>query len=273
MFKILEKKQLTAEITLLEIEAERISKKTKPGQFVIVRIDEYGERIPLTIAETSIYKKSITIIVQSIGATTKKLASLEKDDSILDLVGPLGKPTEFDNAKNICVIGGGVGCAIAYPSAKYCFDNGLNVDIIAGFRNKDYVILEDKMKNVAHKLVVTTDDGSFGVQGFVTDQLEKLLMDNEYDLVIAIGPVKMMQAVCNITKPKNIKTLVSLNPIMIDGTGMCGGCRVTIAGQTKFACVDGPDFDGHLVDFNELINRNNTYLEQESHACKMEESI
>lgn len=270
MYPIIKKKQLNSNVTLLELTAPLIAKKAKPGQFVIVRINEFGERIPLTIADFDREKGTVTIIVQAIGKTTIQLSDLNEGDSVLDLVGPLGMPTELEGAKKVCVIGGGVGCAIAYPQAKALHNMGAEVDIIAGFRSKDIVILEDEMKEVCDNLYITTDDGSYGEKGLVTTKLESLIADgNNYDLVIAIGPVIMMKFVALTTKKYDIKTLVSLNPIMIDGTGMCGGCRVTVDGKVKFACVDGPDFDAHKVDFDELMLRNSTYKEDEQHACRI----
>ena len=268
MYKIIEKKVLNSYVTELKIEAPFIAKKVQPGQFVIIRIDEKGERIPLTVADFDKQKGSITIIFHAIGYTTKKLSQMNEGEFILNCVGPLGKPTEFDSPKNVVVIGGGAGCAIAYPSAKYLFNKGIDTKIIAGFRNKDFVILEDEMKNVSNELF-TTDDGSYGEKGFVTDILKEIIENETIDLVIAIGPIPMMKFVSDITKKKGIKTIVSLNPIMIDGTGMCGGCRVKVGGETKFACVDGPEFDGHLVDFDELIHRNSFYKEEEDHICKL----
>lgn len=270
MFKIIHKQALNAAVILMDIEAPFIAKKAKAGQFIIFRIDEKGERVPLTIAGYDREKGFITIIFQIAGATTQQLAELNEGDSILDIAGPLGVPTHIDaNAKKICVIGGGVGCAIAYPQAKELFDRGLEVDVIAGFRSKDIVILEEEFKKTSSNLIICTDDGSYGKKGFVTDALKELIeAGNKYDAVIAIGPVPMMKFVCAVTKPFGIKTIVSLNPIMIDGTGMCGGCRVTVGGEIKYACVDGPDFDGHEVDFDELMKRNSTYREHE-HECRM----
>ena len=207
--------------------------------------------------------------VQAIGFTTKKLTALNVGDGVLDLVGPLGTPTDFGSPKKAIVIGGGVGCAIAYPQAKYLHSIGVDVTVIAGFRSKDIVILEDEMKAVSNALFVTTDDGSYGRKGLVTEVLNELLSKDSYDLVIAIGPVPMMKFVSLTTKPFGVKTIVSLNPIMIDGTGMCGGCRVSVGGETKFACVDGPDFDGHLVDFDELMRRNGFYKQEEVHKCRL----
>lgn len=270
MFKIVHKRVLNPSVVLMDIHAPFIAKKAMAGQFIIFRIDEKGERVPLTIAGYDREMGSITIIFQIVGKTTEHLASLNEGDVLLDVAGPLGIPTHVDeNAKKVCVIGGGVGCAIAYPQAKELYDRGLKVDVITGFRSKDIVILEDEFKKTCDNLIVCTDDGSYGKKGFVTDALKELIeAGNEYDTVIAIGPVPMMKFVCSVTKPYNIKTIVSLNPIMIDGTGMCGGCRVTVGGKIKYACVDGPDFDGHEVDFDELMKRNSTYREQE-HNCRM----
>ena len=269
MFKLLRKKILNSSVTSLTFEAPLIAKKVEPGQFVIVRIDEKGERIPLTVSDFDRKNGNLTLVVQAIGYTTKRLTSLNEGDYIADIVGPLGKPTEFAKPKNVIVIGGGVGCAIAYPQAKALHGMGAKVTVIAGFRSKDIVILEDEMRAVSENLYITTDDGSYGRKGLVTDVLNQLLSENSYDLVIAIGPVVMMKFVSLATKPFGVKTLVSLNPIMIDGTGMCGGCRVTVGGETKFACVDGPDFDGHLVDFDELSRRNGFYKTEETHKCRL----
>lgn len=269
MYKILDKRVLNSEVTALTIEAPFIAKKVQPGQFVIIRTDEKGERVPLTVADFNREKGTVTIIFQAIGFSTKKLAQFNIGDSISDCVGPLGVPTEFGNPKKAIVIGGGVGCAIAYPQAKALYNMGVDTTVIAGFRNKDIVILEDEMKAVSDKLYITTDDGSYGQQGFVTNVLADLISKDTYDLVIAIGPVPMMKFVAKTTEKQKIKTIVSLNPIMIDGTGMCGGCRVTVGGETKFACVDGPDFDGHLVDFDELMRRNGFYREEEAHSCRL----
>lgn len=274
MFRILKKKSLNESVTLMEIEAPYIAKKAKPGQFIIFRVDENGERVPLTIADHDAKKGTVTIIFQHAGAATIRLAQLNEGDFILDFVGPLGVASHFDGAKKAAVIGGGVGCAIAYPQAKYLHSMGVQVDMIAGFRSKDIVILEKEMNEVCDRLVLATDDGSYGKKGFVTDMLQELLdAGNSYDIVIAIGPVPMMKAVCAVTRPYGIKTMVSLNPIMVDGTGMCGCCRVTVDGKIRFACIDGPDFDGHLVDFDELMLRNQFYRKQEAadkeHVCKL----
>lgn len=269
MFKIVDKKQLNSSVTSLTFDAPFIAKKVKPGQFVIIRIDEKGERIPLTVSDFNSDNGTLTVVVQAIGFTTKKLTALNVGDSVLDLVGPLGLPTDFGAPKKAIVIGGGVGCAIAYPQAKYLHSIGVDVTVIAGFRSKDIVILEDEMKAVSNAYFVTTDDGSYGRKGLVTEVLSELLNKGSYDLVIAIGPVPMMKFVSLTTKPFGTKTIVSLNPIMIDGTGMCGGCRVNVGGETKFACVDGPDFDGHLVDFDELMRRNSFYKQEETHKCRL----
>jgi len=266
LFKIVCKKQLNDQVVLIKFDAPLIAQKAKAGQFIIFRIDEYGERVPLTIADTDKDNGTITIIFQVVGSSTQMLSELNEGDSILDLVGPLGRPTEVEGVKKAIVVGGGVGCAIAFPVAKALHEQGAKVDVIAGFRNRDIVILEDEFKAVSDTLTITTDDGSYGTKGFVTDALKAILdKDSDYDLVVAIGPVPMMKFVSLTTKPYAVKTLVSLNPIMIDGTGMCGGCRVTVGGEIKFACVDGPDFDGHLVDFDELMLRNRFYKKQEEH--------
>ncbi len=267
MYKILEKTALNPSMTKMVVEAPLIAKKAKPGQFIIFRVDEYGERVPLTIADTDKERGSVTIIYQKVGASTMLLDTLEEGESILDFVGPLGVPTELEGYRKVAVIGGGAGCAIAYPQAKALFNMGVSVDVIAGFRNTELIILEDEMKAVSDNLYLMTDDGSNGNKGFVTTALEENIKNGAgYDLVIAIGPVPMMKAVCNLTKPYGIKTIVSMNPIMIDGTGMCGGCRLTVGGKTKFACVDGPDFDGHEVDFDELMKRNVMYRNSEQTA-------
>ena len=274
MFKIVNKRVLNPSVVLMDIQAPFIAKKAKAGQFIIFRIDEQGERVPLTIADYDRENGTITIIFQIVGKSTERLAALNKGDALLDVAGPLGIPTHIDeNAKKVCVIGGGVGCAIAYPQAKELFEKGVEVDVIAGFRSRDIVILEEEFSKKCKELIICTDDGSYGKKGFVTDALkEQIEAGKKYDAVIAIGPVPMMKFVCAVTKPYDIKTIVSLNPIMIDGTGMCGGCRVTVGGQIKYACVDGPDFDGHQVDYDELMKRNSTYREFEAHDrenCRM----
>jgi 2-polyprenylphenol hydroxylase and related flavodoxin oxidoreductases len=269
MFKIMEKRKLNDSMTLMVVDAPFIAKKANAGQFIILRVNEYGERIPLTIADYDREKGTVTIIYQIVGKTTMVLDQLNEGDAILDFIGPLGKASELEGYKKVAVIGGGAGCAIAYPQAKALHNMGAKVDIIAGFRNTDIIILEDEMKAASDRLIITTDDGSNGNKGFVTDALRKNIEDGAgYDLVIAIGPLVMMRAVCNLTKEFGIKTVISMNPIMIDGTGMCGGCRLTVGGKTKFACVDGPDFDGHEVDFDEAIKRTRTYFDMERESAR-----
>ena len=264
MYKILTKKILNPTVTLMEVDAPMIAKKAEPGQFIILRVDAEGERIPLTIADFDREKGTITIIFQIVGATTEKLNHLEEGEFIHDFVGPLGVPSHT-GLKKVAVVGGGVGCAIAYPIAKKLHHLGAEVHSIVGFRNKDLVILEDEFKAASDVMKLMTDDGSHGEKGLVTNALEELIKaGNQYDEVIAIGPLVMMKFVCKLTKEYGIKTVVSMNPIMIDGTGMCGGCRLTVGGETKFACVDGPDFDGHLVDFDEAMERGTMYKEFET---------
>ena len=271
MFKIVRKKELNSSVTLMEIEAPFVAKKAKAGQFIIFRIDEKSERVPLTIAGYDREKGTVTIIFQKVGFATISLGNLNEGDYIRDFVGPLGKPTAVEGKKRVCVVGGGVGCAIALPSAQAFKEAGAEVDVIVGFRNKDIVILEDEFKACADNLYLMTDDGSYGEQGFVTVKLQQLLeAGREYDEVLAIGPVPMMKFVCKTTEPFGVHTMVSLNPIMVDGTGMCGGCRVTVGGEVKFACVDGPDFDGHLVDFDEAMHRGTMYKDFEQHAREAE---
>jgi len=266
MFKIIRKKRLNPTVTLMDIQAPLIARKAEPGQFIILRVAEAGERIPLTIADYDREKGTVTIIFQIVGATTEKLNHLEEGDSLRDFVGPLGIASHTEGLKKVAVIGGGVGSAIAYPIAKKLHAQGAEVHAIVGFRNKDLVILEDEFRAVSDLCKVMTDDGSYGEKGLVTNALKSLLDAGEqYDEVIAIGPLVMMKFVCQLTKEYNVKTVVSMNPIMIDGTGMCGGCRLTVGGETKFACVDGPDFDGHLVDFDEAMERSNMYKDFERH--------
>lgn len=274
MYKILKKESLNPTVTLMEIDAPLIAKKAEPGQFIILRVDERGERIPLTVADYDREKGTVTIIFQIVGATTEKLNHLNEGDCLHDFVGPLGTPSHVEGLKKVAVIGGGVGCAIAYPVAKKLHALGTEVHSVVGFRNKDLVILEDQFKAVSDQFVVRTDDGSYGTKGLVTDALKELIEQGEqYDEVIAIGPLVMMKFICKLTKEYGIKTTVSMNPIMIDGTGMCGGCRLTVGGETKFACVDGPDFDGHLVDFDEAMERGSMYrsfeTEQREKACNL----
>jgi ferredoxin--NADP+ reductase len=279
VFKIIKKRVLNPQVKLFEIEAPYVAHKAEPGQFIILRVDENGERVPFTIADYDREKGTITIIFQEVGATTQLLGQLNEGDKLADFVGPLGLASHFEGIKKAAVVGGGLGTAIAYPQAKKLHSMGVSVDVIAGFRNKDIIILEQEINAVSDRLFITTDDGSNGTKGFVSDILQKLLDEgNIYDVVIAIGPPIMMKVVCDVTRPYGIKTMVSLNPIMIDGTGMCGGCRVTVGGKTKFACVDGPDFDGHQVDFNELMRRLSMYKDTEKasierHLCRLEEQI
>ena len=266
MYKIVEKTPLNPTVTKMVVEAPLIAKKAQPGQFIIFRVSEDGERVPLTIADYDREKGTVTIIFQIVGSSTMELNALGVGDKICDFVGPLGTPSKIDNLKKVCVVGGGVGCAIAYPVAKKLHENGCEVHTIAGFRNKDLVILEDEFKSVSSCFKIMTDDGTYGEKGLVTNALEALIQEgNTYDEVIAIGPLIMMKFVCLTTKKYGIKTTVSMNPIMVDGTGMCGGCRLTVGGETKFACVDGPDFDGHLVDFDEAMQRGGIYKEFEAH--------
>nr|AGS53237.1 dihydroorotate dehydrogenase electron transfer subunit [uncultured bacterium contig00149] len=274
MYDIVTKRVLNELTVLMEVRAPLIAAAAKPGQFIIFRVDEYGERVPLTIAGCDAGRGTVTIIFQMVGRSTRLLGSLGEGDAILDFTGPLGRPTELEGIQSAAVVGGGVGCAIAYPSAKALHGMGARVDVIAGFRNRDAVILEDEMRAASANLYITTDDGSYCERGFVTDKLKSLIEAGaKYDAVIAIGPVVMMKFVSKLTEAYGIKTIVSLNPIMVDGTGMCGCCRVTVGGKTRFACVDGPDFDGHQVDFDELMRRNGIYKEQEdrdaAHVCKL----
>ena len=267
MYKIVKKQPLNPTVTRMEIEAPLIAKKAKPGQFIILRVDENGERIPLTVAGYDREKGTVTIIFQIVGATTEKLNHLNEGECLHDFVGPLGVPTHVDGLKKVCVIGGGVGCAIALPIAEELHAMGAEVTSIIGFRNQDLVILEDEFKACSDHFTLMTDDGSYGEKGNVTAPLKTLLENGErFDEVIAIGPLIMMKFVCLTTKEYNQKTVVSMNPIMVDGTGMCGGCRLTVGGKTKFACVDGPDFDGHEVDFDEAMSRSRSYTPFERHA-------
>lgn len=275
MNKILEKVTLNPTVKMMRIEDDLIHINSLPGQFVIIRVDDSGERIPLTIYDKD--ETSISVIYQIIGKSTHKLDQLEAGDFIKDVVGPLGRPTDLSNITKVAVIGGGVGCAIAFPIAKKLYQSGVDVTSIIGFRTKDLVILENEFKAVSNAFSLMTDDGTYGEKGTVVDSLRKFLENSTFDKVIAIGPIPMMKYVSLLTKEYNIKTEVSLNSIMIDGTGMCGGCRVTVNGESKFACVDGPDFDGHAVDFDGLMRRNAAYLEYEKAAhqdyCRLLEVI
>ena len=267
MYRIVKKRVLNPTVTMMEIEAPIVARKAEPGQFIILRVDENGERIPLTIAAYNREKGTVSIIFQIVGATTEKLNHKNEGDYLQDFVGPLGKATETEGLHRVAVVGGGVGTAIAYPVAKKLHDEGCHVDLIVGFRNKDLIILKEEFEAASTNLIIGTDDGSCGKKALVTDLLkEQIEAGVKYDRVIAIGPVIMMKFVCLLTKEYNIPTVVSMNPIMIDGTGMCGGCRLTVGGETKFACVDGPEFDGHLVDFDEAMARGAMYKDFERHA-------
>ena len=280
MYRIAKKRVLNPTVTLMEIEAPLVARKALPGQFIIFRIDEEGERIPLTIAGYDRQAGTVTIIFQKVGYTTEKLDTLQEGEYLLDFVGPLGEPSHTEGVKRAAVIGGGLGVAIAYPQAKALYEAGCEVDLIVGFRNEELIILKDELTAACTELTVMTDDGSNGNKGFVTQALAaKLAEGKDYDEVIAIGPLPMMRAVCDLTKPYGVRTIVSMNPIMIDGTGMCGGCRVTVGGETKFACVDGPDFDGHLIDWDEAIARSRMFRPEEAqakeklHKCRREAMI
>lgn len=276
MYKIVKREQLNPQVVLMQIEAPLVAAKCQAGQFIMLRVDETGERIPLTVADYDREAGWVTIIFQVVGKTTSILAQKQQGETISDFVGPLGKASELEGIKKAAVIGGGLGCAIAYPQAKALFESGAQVDLIAGFRSKDLVVLEEQMQKASTRLHIMTDDGTYGDKGLVTQKLEQLIQQgHEFDVVIAIGPLIMMKFVAELTKRYGIKTVVSMNPIMIDGTGMCGGCRLTVDGEVKFACVDGPDFDGHLVDFDEAIRRSKMYQKREmqdmkNHACRME---
>ncbi len=267
MYRIVKKRVLNPTVTLMEVEAPAVARKAEPGQFIILRVDAEGERIPLTIAAFDREKGTVTIIFQIVGGTTEKLNHKEEGGFLQDFVGPLGRATETEGLKRVAVVGGGVGTAIAYPVAKKLHDDGCHVDLIVGFRNKDLIILKEEFEAASTNLIIGTDDGSYGKKALVTDLLrEQIEAGVQYDRVIAIGPVIMMKFVCQLTKEYNIPTVVSMNPIMIDGTGMCGGCRLTVGGETKFACVDGPEFDGHKVDFDEAMARGAMYKDFERHA-------
>ena len=266
MYRIVRKEALKPTVILYEIEAPMVAKKAEPGQFIILRVDENGERIPITIHDYDREKGTVTIIVQTVGATTEKLSHKQQGEFIQDFVGPLGRLTETEGKKKVCVVGGGVGCAIAYPVLKKFHDCGAEVHAVVGFKNKDVVILEDKFKSASEVMKLVTDDGSYGEKGLVTDALKQLIEEgNQYDEIFAIGPAIMMKFVSKTTEPYGIPTTVSMSPIMVDGTGMCGGCRLTVGGETKFACVDGPDFDGHKVDWDESLKRGKMYFDWERH--------
>ena len=274
MYKIISKRELNPTVTMMEIEAPLVARKAQPGQFIILRVDENGERIPLTVAGCDKEKGTVKIIFQIVGASTELLNHKNEGDFIQDFVGPLGRATHTEGLKKVAIVGGGVGCAIALPVAQKLHELGCEVHSIIGFRNKDLLILEDEFNAASDKLIIMTDDGSYGEKGVVTEPLKRLIEGGEqYDEVIAIGPLIMMKFVTLTTKPYNIKTIVSMNPIMIDGTGMCGGCRLTVGGKTKFACVDGPEFDGFEVDFDEAMSRGVMYRtfeqEQREHVCNL----
>lgn len=271
MYEILKKKALNEQVKLMVIDAPLIAKKAQAGQFIVLRVNEHGERIPLTIADYDRDAGTVTIIFQEVGKTTLLLGTLGEGKSLADFIGPLGKASHFDpGIKRAAVIGGGLGTAIAYPQAKKLHSMGIQVTSITGFRSKDLILLEDEMRAVSDKLIITTDDGSNGNKGFVTDALKTEIESGvKFDVVVAIGPLVMMKFVSRLTKQYGIKTMVSMNPIMMDGTGMCGVCRVTVGGQTKFACVDGPDFDGHEVDFDEAMRRQTMYKKQEEESCNL----
>ena len=274
-YQIVKKDPLTAEITRISVYAPLIAKKAKAGQFIILRVDEEGERIPLTISSTDAENGLVTVIFQKVGGTTLALDKMNQGDCLHDFVGPLGVPTHVEKLGRVAVLGGGLGCAIALPIAKALTEAGNHVDLIAGFKQLENIILQDEMLKACTKLHITTDNGSYGIRGFNTLVLKEMLDAGvKFDHVFAIGPLRMMQGVCNITKEYGVPTTVSMNPIMIDGTGMCGGCRLTVDGEVKFACVDGPDFDGHKVDFDEVIARNATYRDfeakaKEKHTCML----
>jgi ferredoxin--NADP+ reductase len=279
MFKITNTETLAPDIQRITVTAPKIAKKRKPGQFVILRLDEHGERFPLTIYDVDPDAGTITLVVQGIGKSTKQLNQMKAGESIRDVAGPLGIPSEIEKYGTVAVLGGGVGTAVAYPSAKALKDAGNYVISIVGCRSKDLVILEDEVASISDEPYVTTDDGSYGFHGFCTQKLQELI-DNgtQIDLVLAVGPLPMMQAVAEVTRPYKIKTVVSLNPIMVDGTGMCGGCRATVGGKTVFVCVDGPEFDAHQVDFKELMNRNQSYkvseeIANQTHECKLDKAV
>lgn len=270
MNRILKKTRLAESVTEYVIDAPMVARNAHPGQFVILRVDENGERVPFTICDYDAVSGTVTILVQEVGYTTLKLAEVPEGGYIADFVGPLGNPTDLSGYKSVLLIGGGIGAAVIYPQAKALHKSGKPSDVIIGARNKSLLMYVSEFKAAAAELHLITDDGSSGVKGFVTDELQRLCAVNEYDCVFAVGPMPMMRAVCNITKQSGIKTIVSMNSIMVDGTGMCGCCRLSVGSETKYACVDGPEFDGHLIDWDEAINRSKTYREFEiAHRCKL----
>jgi NAD(P)H-flavin reductase len=269
VFRVLSSTPLAPNISRLWIEAPAIARKRQPGQFVIVRVDEAGERIPLTIADVDKVGGAIALIVQAVGKSTRQICALREGDHIIDVAGPLGRPTAIPTNARVCCIGGGIGTAVVYPIARAVKARGGHVVAIIGSRARDLVLLEDELREIADELIVTTDDGSYGRRGLTVDALRDLLGEGRtFDEVVAVGPLRMMEAVCALTRPLGLRTTVSLNPVMVDGTGMCGGCRITVGGETKFVCVDGPEFDGHLVNFKELAARLTAYREQECHAAE-----
>ena len=274
MHKIVYKKQLSHDMFWIEFEAPYVAAKAKPGQFIIFRVDEFGERVPLTMAGSNKEKGTVTIIFQAVGRSTQLMSQLNEGDYISDVTGPLGKATEMEGLKKVCVVGGGTGNALAYPVAKGMHDAGIHVDMVSGYKTKELIVLEDEFKEAVDNFYILTDDGSYGEKGFTTDKLKALIeAGNEYDEVITVGPPVMMKFVCKVTEPYGIKTVASLTALMIDGTGMCGGCRVQINGEKKYVCVDGPEFDGQLVDWDVLIARNAYYAEEEQemrdHVCRI----
>ena len=272
MYELLKKTHITDSVTEYVFHAPLIAKNGKPGQFVLFRIDELGERVPITLCGTDAEQGTVTLLIQSIGASTTRLSKLNEGDRLLDLVGPLGMATHLDGHNNVMLVAGGIGVAVLYPQAKLLRSQGKKVTCIMGARSKDLLSYVEQMREVCDELIITTDDGSYGIKGFVTVVLQEMLQNSPgvYDLVFAVGPLRMMQAVCNVTKPFGVATVVSMNPIMVDGTGMCGCCRLTVGGEVKYACVDGPEFDGHKVDFEEVINRNRFYDEiEKEHLCRL----
>lgn len=270
MYTIVKKRQLAPLVNEYVIKAELVAKHAQPGQFVILRVDEEGERIPFTICDYDASEGTITILVQEVGSSTAKLAAIPEKGEIADFVGPLGNATDLSGYESIVLVGGGIGSAVIYPQAKKLHASGVKCDVIVGARNKQLVMYEDEFRANCDHLTITTDDGSYGVSGFVTDALEQGLKDGKYDLVMAVGPLPMMRAVCALTKRYGVKTVVSMNPLMVDGTGMCGGCRITVDGKTRYACVDGPEFDGHAVDWDNAILRLGAYKQTEKeHYCNL----
>lgn len=270
MFKILRKRELAPRVVEYTIAASEVARHAQPGQFIILRVDECGERVPFTICDMDVKNGTITILVQEVGYTTAALARVPEGGFICDFVGPLGKPTNLDEYKSIALVGGGIGSAVIYPQAKKLAAAGRPADCIIGARTKQLIMYEDEFRACSHELFIATDDGSYGEKGFVTDLLKKGLLENKYDCVMAVGPMPMMRAVCALTKQFGVKTVVSMNPLMVDGTGMCGCCRVSVGGKTVYACVDGPEFDGHEVDWDNAMLRLRAYKEQESeHYCRM----